>query len=51
MIEGSLEAKFPIIWKDGNGAARKKFGRGESETGEDERWRISEMEKVRREKM
>ena len=30
MIEGSLEAKLPTIWKDGNGTARKKLGRGES---------------------
>ena len=29
-IEGSLEAKLPTIWKDGNGTARKKLGRGES---------------------
>ena len=31
--------------------ARKKLGRGESQKGEDKRWRRSEMEKVRREKM
>ena len=31
IIEGSLEAKLPTIWKDGNGTARKKLGRGESE--------------------
>ena len=30
LIEGSLEAKLPTIWKDGNGTARKKLGRGES---------------------
>ena len=30
VIEGSLEAKLPTIWKDGNGTARKKLGRGES---------------------
>ena len=30
IIEGSLEAKLPTIWKDGNGTARKKLGRGES---------------------
>ena len=29
-FEGSLEAKLPTIWKDGNGTARKKLGRGES---------------------
>ena len=31
MIEGSLEAKLPTIWKDGKGTARKKLGRGESQ--------------------
>ena len=31
IFEGSLEAKLPTIWKDGNGTARKKLGRGESE--------------------
>ena len=31
--------------------AKKKLGRGESQKGEDRRWRRSEMEKVRREKM
>ena len=31
--------------------ARKKFKRVESQNGEDKRWRRSEMEKVRREKM
>ena len=51
IIEGSLEAKLPTIWRDGNGTARKKLGRGESQKGEDERWKRSEMEKVRREKM
>ena len=50
MIEGSLEAKLPTIWRDGNGTARKKLGRGESPKGEDKRWRRSEMEKVRRKK-
>ena len=30
VIEGSLEAKLPTIWRDGNGTARKKLGRGES---------------------
>ena len=30
--------------------ARKKLGRGESQKGEDKRWRRSEMEKVRRER-
>ena len=31
--------------------ARKKLRHGESQKGEDKRWRRSEMEKVRREKM
>ena len=31
MVEGSLEAKLPTIWKDGKGTARKKLGRGESQ--------------------
>ena len=39
IIEGSLEAKLPTIWRDGNGTARKKLGRGESQKGEDKRWR------------
>ena len=30
IVEGSLEAKLPTIWKNGNGTARKKLGRGES---------------------
>ena len=30
--------------------AKKKLGRGESQKGEDKRWRRSEMEKVRRER-
>ena len=51
IIEGSLEAKLPTIWKDGNGTVRKKLGREESQEGEDKRWRRSEMKKVRREKM
>ena len=29
----------------------KKLGRGESQKGKDQRWKRSEMEKVRREKM
>ena len=33
IIEGSLEAKLPTIWRDGNGTARKKLGRGESQKG------------------
>ena len=44
MIEGSLEAKLPTIWRDGQGTARKKLGRGESPKGEDKRWRKSERE-------
>ena len=35
MFEGSLEAKLPTIWRDGNGTARKKLGRGESQKRED----------------
>ena len=31
--------------------AKKKLGRGDSQKGEDKRWRRSEMETVRREKM
>ena len=50
IIEGSLEAKLPKIWRDVNGTARKKLGCGESQKGEDKRWRRSEMEKVRRER-
>ena len=44
IFEGSLEAKLPTIWRDGNGTAgpRKKLGRGESQKGEDKRWRKSE---------
>ena len=30
LIEGSLEAKLPTIWKDGNGTARQQLGREES---------------------
>ena len=26
-----MEAKLPTIWRDGNGTARKKLGRGESQ--------------------
>ena len=37
VIEGSLEAKLPTIWRDENGTARKKLGRGESQQGEDQR--------------
>ena len=35
IIEGSLEAKLPTIWRDENGTARKKLGRGESQKRED----------------
>ena len=42
IIEGSLEAKLPTIWRDGNGTARKKLGRGESQKGETRTWRKSE---------
>ena len=37
VVEGSLEAKLPTIWRDENGTARKKLGRGESQKGEDQR--------------
>ena len=47
IIEGSLEAKLPTIWRDENGTARKKLGRGESQQGEDQRWRKSEEMQVR----
>ena len=49
--QGSLEAKLPTIWRDGKGTARKKLRGEESQKGEDKRWRRSEMERVRREKM
>ena len=48
-IEGSLEAKLPTIWTDGNGTVRKKLRHGESQKGADKRWRRSERKKVRRE--
>ena len=47
LVEGSLEAKLPTIWKDGNGTERKKLGRGESQQGEDQRWRKSEERRCR----
>ena len=37
IIEGSLEAKLPTIWRDENGTARKKLGRGESQQGKEKR--------------
>ena len=37
MFEGSLEAKLPTIWRDENGTARKKLGRGESQQGQEKR--------------
>ena len=46
IFEGSLEAKLPTIWTDGKSTARKKLGRGESQKGEDKRWRKSEKEKM-----
>ena len=46
-----MEAKLPTIWTDGKGTARKKLGHEESQKGEDQRWRRSEMETVRKEKM
>ena len=42
IVEGSLEAKLQTIWRDGNGTARKKLGRGESQKGETWTWRKSE---------
>ena len=30
-----MEAKLPTIWRDENGTARKKLGRGESQKRED----------------
>ena len=43
LFEGSLEAKLPTIWTGRSGR------HGESQKGEDKRWRRSEREKVRRE--
>ena len=37
LFEGSLEAKLPTIWRDENGTARKKLGRGESQQGKEKR--------------
>ena len=51
-IEGSLEAKLPTIWTDDDrwkSTARKKIRHGESQKGEDKKWRRSEKEKVTRE--
>ena len=44
LIEGSLEAILPTKWTDGKAQpgrsrARNKLGRGESQKGEDKRWR------------
>ena len=52
MIEGNLEAKLPTIWTDrkaqpGRSRATMKLGRGESQKGEDERWRKSEERRCR----
>ena len=47
LIEGSLEAKLPTIWRDENGTARKTLGRVESQQGEDQRWRKSEERRCR----
>ena len=44
-----MEAKHPTIWTDGNRTARKKLRQGESQKGEDKRWRRSEGEEGRRE--
>ena len=49
VIEGSLEVKLPTIWTDEKqrSRARKKLGRGESQKGEDQRWRKSEERRCR----
>ena len=52
IIEGSLEGKLPTIWTDGKAQpgksrARKKFGRGENQKGEDKRWRKSAERRCR----
>ena len=57
MIEGSLETTVPTTWTDekhsqeeaepGRSIARKKLGRGESQKGEDKRWRKSEERRCR----
>ena len=62
-VEGSLEAKLPTTWTDGKAQpgrsrarkkaqpgrsrARKKLGGGESQKGEDQRWRGSEERRCR----
>ena len=47
IVEGSLEAKLPTIWRDEIGTARKNLGRGESQKGEEQRWRKSAEMQVR----
>ena len=47
IIEGSLEAKLPTIWTDGNAQAGKKIRHEESQKGEDKRWRKSEKRSCR----
>ena len=52
LIEGSLEVQLLTKWTDGKAKpgrsrASKKFGRGESQKGEDKRWRKSEERKNR----
>ena len=52
ILGGSLEAKLPTVWTDGKAQparrrARKKLGRGESQKGEDKRWRKSEERRCR----
>ena len=52
VVEGSLEIKVPTIWPDekaqpGRSRARKTLGCGESQKGEDKRWRKSEERRCR----
>ena len=56
MIEGSLEAKLPPMWthgkaQPGRSSAMEIVRREKIRDGEDKRWRRSEVEKARREKM
>ena len=56
IVEGSLEAKLPTIWTDGDAQPGRnsdveKVRREKIRDGEDKRSRRSEMEKVRRVKM
>ena len=51
LIEGSLEAKLSDNIDRWKNTAKKKLRHGENQKGEDKRWRKSERENVRREKM